>query len=161
MASLLPSGGGSGMVSVPAPCRMSIRGQSTSACCVLTTGRGSCAPPAVEKKFSILSLSELELGDAAAVSGGGAAAAVARAGGGGGGGSAVAVAAGPPNMPLLPPEHPGKTHASASSATTGARSNNTLGLDRDILRFIAESIFPIPDLGKTSCSVQSAMPSIL
>src|SRR6202034_1134325 len=31
--------------------------------------------------------------------------------------------------------------------TTGARSNNTLGLDRDILRFIAESMFPINDLG--------------
>ena len=49
---------------------------------------------------------------------------------------------GPPNTLLPPPEHPGKMQASASSATTGARSNNTLGQDRNIPRFIAESTIP-------------------
>ncbi|MGB6621407.1 MAG: hypothetical protein WBE57_13705, partial [Xanthobacteraceae bacterium] len=49
------------------------------------------------------------------------------------------VVAGPPNMPLLLPEHPAKAQASASSATAGARSNSTFGQDRNIPRFIAAS----------------------
>jgi hypothetical protein len=102
---------------------MSIKGQSTLACCVLTTGRGSLAAPALAKKFSILSLSELELGDAAAVTG---AVAGAGAGADGGGALAVAVVEGPPNMLLPPPEQQGKVKASASSAALDARSSSLL-----------------------------------
>src|ERR1700761_6808729 len=97
MASLLPSGGGGGMVSVPAPWRISIKGQSTLACCVLTTGRGSLAAPALAKKLSILSFSDVELGEACAVSGGGEVDAVAGGGaaaGTAGGGAASDVVAG-------------------------------------------------------------------
>src|SRR5580704_5867096 len=67
MASLEPSGGGGGMVSVEAPCRMSIKGQSTSGC-ALATGCG-CRCVAPEKKLAILSLKEGEL---AGEAGGGA-----------------------------------------------------------------------------------------
>ena len=121
------------MVKVAAPWRMSSKGQSTSACCVLTTGRGSFAADAVEKKFSILSFSDNELGDCGA--GGGA------VGDGGAGGGAeasdVAVVAGPPNTLLPPPLHPGRRNASASKAAAGTRSNAHFRQSRSIPRFIA------------------------
>src|SRR5215471_20281202 len=60
IASLLPSGGGGGKVSVEAPWRMSRKGHSTFGC-ALATGCGSfCVAP--EKKFAILSLNEGVLG---------------------------------------------------------------------------------------------------
>lgn len=114
---------------------MSIKGQSTLACCVLTTGRGSLAAPAVEKKLSILSFSDSELGDACAVMGGdddggggddGAA--------GGGVASDVAVVAGPPNMLLPPPLHPAIAQINVSAAACGARSNSNFNQDRSIPR---------------------------
>jgi len=100
----------------------------------LTTGRGSLAADAVEKKFSILSFSDTELGDC----GGGTGAADGGAiGGGAADVSEVAEVAGPPNIPLPPPEHPDKRHASASNAAAGARSNTLVLWDRSIPRFIA------------------------
>jgi hypothetical protein len=110
---------------------MSIKGQSTLACCVLTTGRGSLAALAVEKKPSILSLSDDELGDAAAVKGGVDGGGV---DGGGGAASDVVVVAGPPNMLLLPPLQPATATTSASTATCGARSNSDFNQNRTIPR---------------------------
>src|SRR5215472_5762147 len=64
IASLLPSGGGGGKVSVEAPWRMSRKGHWTSGC-ALVTGCGSfwVAP---EKKFAILSFRDGVLGTAGA-----------------------------------------------------------------------------------------------
>src|ERR1700746_3699968 len=85
IASVLPSGGGGGNVSVEAPWRMSRKGHSTSGC-ALVTGCGSfCVAP--EKKPAILSLKDGVVGAASA--GGGAPVDV-----GAGGGAPVDVGAG-------------------------------------------------------------------
>src|SRR5215469_6765058 len=97
IASLLPSGGGGGKVSVEAPWRISRNGHSTFGC-ALATGCGSfCVAP--EKKLAILSLNDGELGGeggggGAAVEAGTAAGADVGVGAGVGAGVEVGVAAG-------------------------------------------------------------------
>src|ERR1700746_3413255 len=99
IASLLPSGGGGGNVSVEAPWRMSRRGHSTFGC-ALVTGCGSfCVAP--EKKLAILSFRDGVL-DAASVEAAAGAAPLVEA----------VVAGGPP-----PPLHAAsKSDASAAAA---------------------------------------------
>src|SRR6516165_8348761 len=108
IASLLPSGGGGGKVSVEAPWRMSRKGHWTFGC-ALVTGCGSfwVAP---EKKFAILSFRDGVLGAAGA--GGWAAPVV--VGAGGGAALVEAVATGAPVPPPLQPASNSNANATAA-----------------------------------------------
>src|ERR1700733_4286545 len=115
------------MVSVDAPWRMSMSGQSTSGC-ALATGCGSrCDAP--EKKLATLSLKEGGLAGGGGAGVGGVAVAVAPGAGGvvvvaaGAGGVAVAVAAGTGvPVPSVLPVHPAARSANESEAAISARS---------------------------------------
>src|SRR5581483_5131698 len=122
MASLPPSTGGGGMVSVEAPCRISMNGQSSAggapAAAVAAVGCGCFDAP---KKVSVLSESD---------------------GAGGVGGTAAAVAgagaeAGVPT-PNEPPLHPARRHATANHNAIGARP-------RDVIRSGLDNISPTHD----------------
>jgi hypothetical protein len=94
------------MVSVDAPCRISIKGQSRFCCCAPTTVCGDFADES-EKKLDILSFREGVLDDG-------------EPGEAGVDEGSVAVVAGVPRPP--PAEHPDASSASASKVAINTRS---------------------------------------
>src|SRR5262249_53101699 len=119
IASLLPSGGGGGKISVEAPSRMSRNGHRTSGCALVTCcGSYGVAP---EKKFAIFSFRDGVLGAAGA--GGWAAPVDAGAGGWAtpvdvGAGGAALVEAVVTGAPAPPPLHPA-SNSNANAAPAG------------------------------------------
>ena len=134
MASLAPSGGGGGTVSVDAPWRISRNGHETFGCAFVTGCGSFCVAP--EKKVAILSLNDGLLGAAdEAVAGAPDDAVVA-------GGPADAVVAGPPNPPPL---QPAVSDANTSSAAVGARLCQPIPqISRNFFRVIANFASPAP-----------------